>query len=320
MGLASVALLIACALERDGALGLEKDAGGGFGGAGGSGLVGGTGGISGAGTGGAGAAGSAGVGGASGSSGVAGADAGEASAGAAGAAGAGGAPTWKPSDINDCVLWLDAADPATVIPSTGALASWTDKCGGGTATSTGNGAPVVGQAGLKPAIRCDGVNDQIALGGPTLDAAEYSLFFVFGKNFSSADQHPLWSNRNQPAVPSGTVTYLGFYNRTYLYQNTASPKLLQGTNFYATSLITTIYEFVATTSGKREVLLAGQMEASTPTGSSTATALRVGTLCADLPNNHFAAYDLHEVVAYSRALTDTEREVVRTELGAKWGL
>lgn len=313
---------LGCGLEREGLVGSEP-ASGGLGGAGGNGGAGGWWPDASAGTSGSlptGGGGSAGAPQDAAAEDVAVDVADDADAQAeAGDAGDGGV-TWKPSDVPNCVLWLDAADPATVSLSGQNVQAWTDKCAATPVTSAGSSKPVYVSAlqnGLG-ALRFDGADDYMEIGGTPKVAAALTVFAVCVHRSPTLPAAPIWSNRNLPSAAGGTATYLGLANQSpFLYQNATPQPSLLGKTAVGTS--PHLIELSVGASG-RQLLVDGALDASDAVVLNTATVLPSGMLAADQPNSWYGAVDLFELVAYDRELTGPERSAVRAALKAKWAL
>ena len=179
-------------------------------------------------------------------------------------------------------------------------------------------APVNGKA----AVSCDGKDDALTLGGPAVNAQAYSLFFVVG-GVSIAALRPVWSNRDLPPPPGSTATFLGFETAAMVYQNQITPQQkTKGTTSYLNNPKPVVYEYVVKLDGSRELVVDGIVEATGPAASNAATQIRAGTLCRDTPPAPVThgGYYIHEALAYDRDLMPSERQKVRQELKAKWGL
>lgn len=227
--------------------------------------------------------------------------------------------TWKPSDVPNCVLWLDAADPSVISLGGANVDSWKDKCGNGDAKSNGNQRPELVPVSGKHALRFDGVDDQLEIGGSVTQASEYTLFFVLTKNFVAPMVRPVWSNRHLGVPVGGTASYLGFNGVLDIYQNAVVPPTLAGKTSYDGKVVTLLYEYAVSGTGARELVVNGIVEAA-GIGANLTTSLPVGYLAFDGPIAAHGQIDLYEVVVYTRLLSDSERATVRTQLQGKWGL
>ena len=92
------------------------------------------------------------------------------------------AALWTPANITTA-LWLDAADASTITTVSGAVSQWNDKSGNGHNATQANAAqrPLFAATGLneRPAIDCDGTDDELGLAGATsLASSNQSLFIV----------------------------------------------------------------------------------------------------------------------------------------------
>ena len=69
----------------------------------------------------------------------------------------------KPTQIDGCVLWLDADDKEAIVESSGAVSSWLDKSGNGNHASQGTGTK-------QPTYSANGMNGR---GIITFDASTF---------------------------------------------------------------------------------------------------------------------------------------------------
>lgn len=226
---------------------------------------------------------------------------------------------WKPGDLANCALWLDAADTATVSLGGKSVDSWKDKCGNGDAKANGNQRPEYVPMSGKHAVRFDGVDDQLEIGGTSTSAAEYSLFFVVTKTFVAPLVRPVWSNRHLSAPLGGTPTYLGFNGVLDVFQDAVTPPSLPGKTNFNGQVVSILYEYAVSGTGAREVLYNEKSEAQ-GVGSNLTTNIPVGFIAFDGPIGVHSQIDVYEIVMYTRLLSAGERASVRAGLKNKWGL
>lgn len=227
---------------------------------------------------------------------------------------------WMPTSFPNCLLWLDAADPSTLSVSGAFVDAWNSKCGSSaSATSSANKRPQLTIVDGKPALSCDGTDDELALSAAFVDAKEYTVLVALSQS-PATNQQVIWSNRNVPPAVGGTVTYTGFAATGHLfaYQDSALPAaVLVGASTLPKARW--VIAFTVTSAGVRTLSVNGVTYA---TGSSAgvATRLPAGLLCADLANAEHAQHALFEVVMYDRALTTSELSAANTALVQKWVL
>ena len=119
----------------------------------------------------------------------------------------------KPTEIGQCVLWLDADDPSSITHSSNAVSSWVDKSSGGynAAQSTSSYQPTYNATAVngKGAIEFDGTDNSLEVNtaGITLGANGGVAFFMVCRQveFDNAGGNFYFGN-----VSSGTTqNYMG---------------------------------------------------------------------------------------------------------------
>ena len=230
----------------------------------------------------------------------------------------------KPTQIDDCALWLDAADTESVVGST--VTDWLDKSGNGNHLGTVDGDPAYGgnyKINDKQVIYFDG-NDSIrkdstVMSGataatcfvvyqPTIDATSTSWCVLGTINndnywYYTGDNDGYWgvfTNTRISSLPDDTHNY-NHQNHTVICTSVAGPLYGIYWNGGADPTVNRYdYSSNAFNVGDRFIVGAGY---------NTSTSI----------GRYFKGY-VAEVIVYSRALPDVERQQVERYLGRKWAV
>ena len=230
----------------------------------------------------------------------------------------------KPTQVDDCALWLDAADTESVVGST--VTDWLDKSGNGNHLGTVDGDPAYGgnyKINDKQVIYFDG-NDSIrkdstVMSGataatcfvvyqPTIDATSTSWCVLGTINndnywYYTGDNAGYWgvfTNSRLSALPSNTHNY-NAQNHTVICTSVAGSTYGIYWNGEADATVSGYdYSSNAFSAGDRFIVGAGY---------NTSTSI----------GRYFKGY-IAEVIAYSRELSDTERQQVEYYLSRKWAI
>ncbi|MCK6533017.1 MAG: hypothetical protein L6Q84_08605 [Polyangiaceae bacterium] len=231
-----------------------------------------------------------------------------------------GAPAWNPATSPDCVVWLDAADPSTLKSAGPYVDSWASKCGAALATASGTKRPLLTLNNGRPAVHCDGLDDALVFGQSAKLADQYSILFVVYKHPGAATQQVLLSNRSVLPPVGATSTWWGTLGGTLLvYQGTATPTpVLQGAPMPDGNPM--LLELAVSTMGDRALYRNGVFEQSLTGSSGLATLLGAGHLCHDPLNVEHGAFGVSEFVVFSHRLTALERAEATNALKKKWAL
>lgn len=217
---------------------------------------------------------------------------------------------------NGLVLWLDAADAATVIvdPIDGGVVQWTDKSGlnNNAAQFTPVNRPDVNATALNglPAIRFDGVDDGMSIADSLSLQREYTVFTIDqyygptqGRSLQSREAGVNWLTGKW----SGGNSH---YSEGWV---TATNSNIAGTNIPA------IGEAVGNNGSSRYYIDGTNRTqgAAVNTGPNVPGRLGIGTNGAFVELSNL---DISEIVIFDRALTKTERHDVGSYLADKWGI
>jgi hypothetical protein len=223
----------------------------------------------------------------------------------------GSGSSFTPSSIAGLELWL-AADAIVGKVDADPIATWTDASGAGhdATQATGANQPLykTGIVNGKPVLRFDAVNDSMGL---TLAADASRTIFIVGKQ----------------AANTSFVTMLDFGggNSAKVYNGGAS-NWTYGTNQAVADVnlgaVTTVFTVITLRVNSAASLDAhinnGAANTFDPDDSiTTATSVFVGSRNG---GSEWWNGDIAEIISYSNALSNTDRDSVRTYLGAKYGL
>jgi hypothetical protein len=229
------------------------------------------------------------------------------------------------------VLWLDAADAATIRDTdgdyassgigganngfSGTVATWVDKSASGfnVANATPAQQPTYTVGGLngKNILTFDGAADKLTNAGAVIAGNDYTTFVVF--------------NRTTAAARDGVFELGGGGSRNALFVNESANKLgyyINGSFFHSSNVYTaSTYEVVSivhdtTTFG---LWRNGSSEISTTGGTTraTTTGIYVGD---DSSTGDQLQGNIAEIIVYDRDLTPDERRDIQNYLGNKWGI
>jgi len=219
---------------------------------------------------------------------------------------------FQPTDIDGCQLWLDAADSATISPSTGGtLTSWTDKSGTGK-TITINSAPSYSTTGFNsnyPSMTfTSGNNLRITI--PSVGTGDIAIFAVWRQTTANT-QHNVFSI----GTPGGgTETALGWNNGEgrYKFYRYAGP---ESVNNAATNNANVIGSALQV-SGLRTLHINGVA----PSGTGTESYNQTNTTAFIGGGTFPLVGQLAELIFYIGTVTTTQRQQVEGYLAHKWGL
>ena len=226
-------------------------------------------------------------------------------------------PTFSPTSIPGCSLWLDGADSssASMTLSGSTITNWKDKSGNGVTLTIG--------------------------GTPTLSNAAYnslsSVYFNGSANFYNTSfslnlvNHSFFIVTYQPT--GGNVGVLVFHITGTGTDDVYSPNALQfaspefgvqgsyGAQPYS-NLTYGIYGDVATPSNNSLILYKNGTSVITKTNlaSRSSTGIAIGSRVYSGGYTYFMTGYVSEVIVYNTALTDIQRKSIEGYLGWKWGI
>ena len=234
---------------------------------------------------------------------------------------------FSPTNIPGCTLWLDAADPNTVVGSS-PVTNWKDKSGKGYDLSSSGGTPQYVNYGPGMSIYLN--NSYLAV--PTIaggvNLANYS-FFIVSLSQTAVD--------NQTAFSSATPGYYNYgspYDISFFIDAISAN---QRTRFYSggqlvlNSIPTTtiaqplnLMSYTGNSAGAFSSWVNGNT-GTTNTSSARASGTTSFSAGGNWTQTAWATYantvcNLYEVVVYTTVLTTAQRQQVEGYLTWKWGL
>lgn len=229
----------------------------------------------------------------------------------------GATPPFVPTDIADCILWLDAADTATITDTAGAVSQWNDKSGNGYNATQGTNAnkPISGTRTINGLNVLDFQGDDKVV----LPSALHPLpqgnntVFIVGATDNTAASGTLLSGTSSGSTRYRIMHLNSSGNQLEVVNGTASnpASYTFNTNAHIYSLFRSNAAIIGAVDG---ATIVNTLAAT----SASINALAVGTQA----NNTSVGWDgpVGEVVIYNRALSPSESNQVLSYLSAKWSI
>ena len=236
-----------------------------------------------------------------------------------------------PTDISNCIVWLDAADKNTITLTGSNVTQWNDKSGNannftnGTSTltyaSTLNGLNII--TGTNSAI-----NNSLVSPSITRDGLNHSYFYVYKYPASgtTANRTIIFNGLEFMGHSGSTTPYLennpnnnGLSGTQYWYYTTGAP-FASGDAFFGGN--TFICACV-----RQNGIYTISSNGNTASGNASANGISNGSLAKNATSGQFAIYtgngtsgSLAEVIVYNSGLTVPERQQIEGYLAWKWGV
>lgn len=229
---------------------------------------------------------------------------------------------FSPTQVGDTLLWLDAADPATLFQTVGGVAasadgnpvgSWLDKSGKGNhATNTLTARPTlkVNVYNGRNTVRFDGTNDFLSLPSiGNLGTIDFTAYIVTKVNTPAA--FTVMFEQSNAGASNRVVFFVGSGSQKYQYYHNA----FVGAGITATS-VNRVFKAISNGTNRSFTV-----DAVTPLSATLADVSTTGGITY-LGNSAYGEYlngDICEVIFYSFALSATQQTIVNTYLKNKWG-
>jgi hypothetical protein len=238
-----------------------------------------------------------------------------------------------PTNLNNCVLWLDGADPAGtgILPSAGVQSSWTDK-------STNVWTATQATVGRQPSLVLNSLNGlpgfsfTNASNQSFATAAQTSLNSITGLSIFAV-LLPTWTSGAAVSNPSffGMRIYNGGVSKInyYVHNNYSETDIYNGASVvYHTSAATTTaigvnkpFIYSGTNNNGTDITYPN----GSLTGDSTSASFGSGTslpivVGGDNTDGECWQGYIYEVILYTRVLSTQERQKVEGYLAEKWSL
>ena len=225
---------------------------------------------------------------------------------------------FTPTTISGCVLWLDAADSATVTLSGSNVTAWADKSG------NARNASVVGTITRSNTINgvnamvYSGASNTYFTGAVTNTGTTLTAIAVFLMNAASAASARVLSLGVPGTFDYNSALYAGPIQRR-VGSSLGSFRNMVGVGLAAVIGVPTLFASVYTGSSNIIFLNGGTSNSGASTGSFGYTNYEIGTAFGEEASNPFSG-SVGEVIVYNAALTTTERQQIEGYLAIKWGL
>jgi len=238
------------------------------------------------------------------------------------------------NSIKGLILWLEPTSEAsfssTETSDNSTVSSWNDINPQATvknnATQTGASSikPIYIEKGINnlPILRFDGVAQYLNYDGSALVNSDYTIFVV-EKNGGPAGTSPRYFLGGEAAVVNGNL-HLGYRNTNYSITQAHYGNDLNYTRTPALHITApAMHSFWFSTSGGKKYWNNGGVtpEASDSTASQTAALVSYNE--ARIALNGTTQYykgDIAEIIIFSRALSDKDRQAVESYLSKKWAI
>jgi len=223
---------------------------------------------------------------------------------------------FAPQSINNCLLWLDAADTSSYTPSA-SISTWRNKgySGGNATTTSGTVGSTSAEINGSPAMTF-GTNAYMTAPSMTFTQTTRTAFVVVNIGATGVSRYFL-INGGSSTIDTGLVTY---YSGTYTdvqmsyyfrvnYQTTAPYPVFNTTSIICgTTLSTNGGLFI---NGLAQTPYATNNPGTYGTGTTTTQWIGTST------NGSFV---IGEIMIFDGAITDIQRQQVEGYLAQKWGL
>jgi hypothetical protein len=225
---------------------------------------------------------------------------------------------FSPRNISGVALWLDAADQSSMTLSGSSVTQWNDKSGRGfnAATPAGTNPPVYNSTTKELQFVAANTNVlRIAQGfGDALVGTTYSIFFLGRRTVASGYHFFLGST----ADGGGRVLLMtGFFDNT-MHTNVYDSAFSSSITTYTSPDPVRLYCYEVQSSSLATHILNG-----TQIGSGTQNYTLTSFANPELGRRYGATlhtFNLSEMIAFSPALTTSQRQQVEGYLAHKWGL
>jgi hypothetical protein len=223
------------------------------------------------------------------------------------------------TSVAGCQVWFDGADTSSMTFSGSNVTQWNDKSGKAfnATTPAGANSPTYLTATRELQFVDTNTNAlRIAQGfGDALVGTTFSIFFVARRTTGSGYNYIL-GNPYEPKT-SRTILMIGFFNNN-MQTNTYSPEFNSSISTYSSPDPVRLYCFEVKSSSLATHILNG-----TQIGSDTQNYTLTSFTNPELGRRYGSighTFNLSEMIAFSPALTSTQRQQVESYLAQKWGL
>ena len=220
-----------------------------------------------------------------------------------------------PTQISNCSLWLDGADPAGngVVPASGTLATWVDKSRSGNNAIAYTGATAPSYSSTTSNVTF-GTNYYYIAGISSAPSTQ-TLFMVLRRT-SSFTNTPYGTS-----IGSGATWYMNNTNPSFIAWNPYGQNNSSGANLLFFNDVTNIV-CGTNTGGTNIMYLNGTGDTTGSTGFNSGGIMTIGTSSSGVngaPSQNGFIGTISEVIFYSFVLGTSQRQQVEGYLAQKWG-
>ena len=233
------------------------------------------------------------------------------------------AQLFTPTSINNCTLWLDAADRNTITGTT--VTSWTDKSGAGN-TATATSGPSQSTYNNYPVVSFNGTS-QFMVSNNTVPRTTHTLIAVHRPAVINANLQGNTSLFRYQALSTPYIVFpymSGLVPRGYITSadGAGAGSIDAGNSTLVENSVITSFNLIIAViqSGSQQIFRNGSLQSSTTLSLSGATSdtLTIGRYTPGL--SEYYQGSLGEMIVYPYSLSITQRQQVEGYLAWKWGL
>lgn len=231
-------------------------------------------------------------------------------------------PARIPIDIQGCYMWYDASDPNSMTLSGSNVTTWFDKSGNNNHIS--NAVTVSGPTYSNNAVSFNGTTQFLSNTTLSVPFINHTLVAVHRPTVIDASNN---GNTNlfrfQPTAPNYTAfpSMNGTIPRGYTHSANASALITNST--LVENSVTTRYNIIVANSMSCNVQVHnnGTLQSSITTAQTTGGNISNFSMGKhNLSNSQFYQGTVQELIVFTKALSDAERQVIEGYLATKWGL
>lgn len=248
-------------------------------------------------------------------------------------------PAFSPADLSGLALWLDAADNATITQVAGAVSLWSDKSGNNRHVSNATGAQQPVYTGtFAPAanVSFNGTSQNLFNTLPFMYSAGACTIFMVADIPAQSLSRYFLTETSTASGNQGTSSYLPFrqgsgggdltYNQSEMYNDAGSLRVSTRYGntpiFLGAGTSPNLYTFMdngSLLSLRKDAVDAASTTSYTRSGALTSNRFVVGAGIFSGGPSSFGKMNLRELVIYTRALNNSDRNTVEGYLKSRWG-
>ena len=237
------------------------------------------------------------------------------------------AKVFRPIDVPECALWLDAADPSTITLSGSSVTQWNDKSGNGRNAVSSGGVyvnPVYGSVSWNntPIISFSNTDSEMQIPNFLISTQARSVFFVYQvpSTYPAGRSIALLTR-----IASGAQSLsIGNANAAGIGVNSIANRVLTNTGYNNTNILIFCVINSSTSAGNNILTFNGtsQTLSTSSAAASYETTAQTYQLGVGLSRNgsYGVPFNLAEIMEFAAELSTSQRQQVEGYLAWKWGL